>query len=138
MSTRGGDTGGSSALGRVGDGLESLLFGERSRAYTWFVRSVVAAFLVLALLGPLTESSPAIDTLTGIVFALFVLTALFQVIALARRLRRSEATVAQSAGTLEETAEEVIEAADRVTRPSEGTETNHENETRRSSGRLRT
>lgn len=114
MSARGDDTGSRSALGRFGDWLESLMFGERSRAYTWFVRIVVAAFLALALVSLFTETFPAVDTLTGIVFALFVLTALLQVIALARRFQRGQEAVAESADALEETADEVAEAADQV------------------------
>jgi hypothetical protein len=119
MSAGGEDTNEDSALGRVGDGLESLLFGERSRAYTWFVRSVVAAFLLLGLLGLLTATPPAIDALTGVVFALFVLTALLQVIALARRLQRGQETIAHSADALEASAEEVTEAAEEVATLSE-------------------
>lgn len=61
MSRRGEDTNEDSLLERVGDGLESLMFGERSRVYTWFVRGVVAAFLLLGFLGLLTDTSLAID-----------------------------------------------------------------------------
>lgn len=119
MSTRGDETDGDSALGRIGDALESLMFGDRSWAYTWFVRSVVAAFLLLALLSLFTNTSPAIDALTAIVFAVFVLTASLQVVALARRLKRGQEAVAESADALEETAEEVVDVADRVTSLSE-------------------
>lgn len=106
-------------LGRFADALDALMFGTYARAYTWFVRGVVVAFLLLALLNFFTDTSPTVDALTGIVFALFVLTALLQVIALARRLQRGQEAVAESAEAIEETADEVAEAADQVATLSE-------------------
>jgi len=114
MTARQDTTTDDSMLSRLGDGLDSIMFGKHSTTYTWFVRGVVAAFAVLALLSLFTDTSPAIDALTGIVFALFVLTAVVQMVALARRLQRSQETIDKSADALDETADEVAEAADQV------------------------
>ena len=119
MTTRQDTTTDGSMLSRLGDGLDSLMFGKHARAYTWFVRGVVAAFVVLALLTLFTDTSPTIDALTGIVFSLFVLTAVVQIVALARRLQRSQETIDESADALDETADEVAEAADQVASLSE-------------------
>lgn len=119
MSTPRGENTDDSMLSWLGDGLDSLMFGKHSRAYTWFVRGIVAAFVVLALVSLFTNTSPMIDVLTGIVFALFVLTAVVQIVALARRLQRSQETIDQSADALEATADEVAKAADQVEALSE-------------------
>lgn len=114
-------------LGRIGDGIEAILFGRWEPWYRRFVRAVVGltalvvavdvAWIVGARLGYVSLSAGtagALRAVSAAVLTLFLLTGGVQLLVMARVLDRSTEEVVETADELERSAERVADAAETV------------------------